>query len=180
LNEIVLTLVVVGLALVEIGLLLSMNQRYFSIGIPLFRKRVSVGLTSNSPPDTEFLFTRFSKSAFVPFLFKRYTSTRYGFREGLTLGGLLKLNYPPIVHGQLVFDRASSEVVATGYANIWMCALILSLAKDFVTLPNPLIAIFFMALVSSCFWIQLRRFAQVAAVAAEKWSSPTEAEVGGA
>lgn len=177
-TEIILPLVILGLVVVEIGLILTINRRYFSLGVPLYRRRVSLHQTTSLRPSPEILASRLSKSVYVPFLFRQFSGTEYGFREGF--GSFFKISYPPIMRGFLTFDSASQEVMATGYANLWMCALLLYMAKQFLHPRDPEMSIFFVLFVALCFGLQVRRFRRVAEVAGEEWANPMNVEVDGA
>ena len=162
-------LVLLALVMAEIGLLLAMNRAYYSVGVPLFRKRVPVHYVASSPPDPAALSGALSKSVFLPFLFKRLDGTEVGFREALGVRSLFKVSYPPLMHGLVVFDSASRQVVVTGYANLWMCALIVYVGKQFVVARDLGLTIFFLVFVAVCYGLQARRYGRVAKVAAEEW-----------
>ena len=171
--------------LVEVILSGTWNKTYFTTGIQIFVIKIPVELRHSNIPSSQKLEARFYSSWSSSLVFNEIESHTYGFREKLFEFRLVR--YSPIMHGILVFDRETNEVVVKGYVNwfilafslIWLGGVLLSSIPSF-----PIIALgfilFFVFLMGLLYWIQHNRFSKVAMFAAETWSRKYVRDVVGA
>ncbi len=151
------------------------NRTYFMTGIPIFVMRIPVELRHSNIPSAQQLETRFYSAWASSLVFKEIDLHTYGFREKFFEFRLV--GYSPIMHGVLVFDHSSNEVIVKGFANwfilsfslIWLGGVLASSFSSF-----PIIALgfilFFVLLMGLLYGIQYSRFSKVATFAAETWS----------
>jgi len=171
--------------LVETVLSATWNKTYFTTGIPIFVMRIPVELRHSNIPSVRQLEDRFYSSWASSLVFKEIDLYAYGFREKYFEFRLV--GYSPVMHGVLVFDRNSNEVVVKGFANwsmlsfslIWLSGVIAGAFSSF-----PLIALgfilFFVLLMGLLYGIQYYRFSNVATFSAETWSRKYTKEMVGA
>ena len=178
-------IVLVVSGLVEAVLSGAWNKMYFTSGIPLFVMRIPVELRHSTIPSVRQLEARFYSSWASSLVFKEIVLHTYGFREKYFEFRLV--GYSPVMHGILVFDHNSNEVVVKGFLNwftlsfslIWLSGVVVSSFSSFPLIGLGFI-LFFALLMGLLYSIQYYRFSKVAAFAAEAWSRKYTKEMVGA
>jgi hypothetical protein len=170
---------------VELFLSAAWNKRYYSSGVTLFERRLPTEPHQDAPPK-EYLFESHCRSSWMPpLVFKALETHAYAFRERLLQISGLRCSYFPLMRGLVLFDRGRREVVVKGFANLSAMALPPVVLLQFLGQPSePLFVLLLLALMIAFFgyvyWIQARRFADVAAFAfrAWSWTPPSSAQEG--
>jgi hypothetical protein len=108
---------------VEMILLATWNQFYFTVGLPIFIRQVQLKAFSFTPLDTGRMESEF-KNWHASFMrksldFKKFDTNLYAFRERLDPIGI------DIMRGILVFDQTQLQVIVKGYANYWVILWVL-------------------------------------------------------
>jgi hypothetical protein len=161
---------------------LTWNKMYFTSGLRLFVKRISVFRWHTNIPDRSRLEIMFHSDWLPSFSFKEINELSYGFHE--TKFQFRFIGYAPLMHGLLTFDTDDGQVVVTGFANwyplafslIWWGVLISFVTanwsiegRSFYLLILLGATLFFILLMGLLYWIQSSRFSKVASYAAEAW-----------
>jgi len=159
--------ILVGVA--ETLLSLVWNRLYFSIGIPIFRRKVDVSSPGPRVPATDRLEAALTKSAFPPLAFHSWAPDHYGFREKGWRGGL-RLGYTPIMRGRLTFQPTAARVEVVGLLN-WFTLFFVAFAFFAVPRDGSRFLWFLAGLLGLIYLMQSRRYGQVARTAAAEWSA---------
>jgi hypothetical protein len=159
-------LAVAGAVIVEIALLASFNRWYFRFGVPLFRWRVSAPVSQVDPELSEHLQIEYAQSPAVALRFRDVGLGRIGFREALIGGGFFKLHYPPMMHGLIRIEPDRDQVTVTGYANLYICALLVSFISGAWRSADWAIGAGGVGFIALCYTTQAVRFGGVASQAA--------------
>lgn len=159
-------LLLVGI--VETVFSLRWNWTYFSVGIRVFHRLLPVLDPKATTPSEERLDAALSRSAFPPLAFWALEVDRFAFRE--KIGGGLRFGYPPVMRGNLRFQRRGARVEVIGLLN-WFVLVVVGIAGFSVTvLRDPIFLLLTVGLLALIYAIQFRRFSQVARAAAAEWS----------
>jgi hypothetical protein len=154
---------VLAIAITEMVLSGFWNRLYFTIGIPVFRKRIPVRLTEVPTPDqlAVAMKTRWS----TPLIFHKFQNGEVGFRERVFGGGFF--HYTPIMHGIIREDSAEPVVVVVGLLNWFVLAFAMFVA---VALGEDALEFggFLAAGIALLYLLQRRRFNKVAAAVSNK------------
>jgi hypothetical protein len=149
--------VVLAIAVVEIVLSAKWNRFYFTVGLPIFWRRVDrvIGLQDQSLHE---LLQVATTVAATPLLFRRLAPDLIAFREK-AFGG--SIHYMPIMHGVIRRRPEEATAVVLGLVNWYIVALILMFAilmgADFVG-----VAPYLLAAVSIVYLIQSVRYGRIA------------------
>lgn len=111
---------IVVVALVELWLSSTWNAFYFTVGLPIFRRRIDrpSGL---GDVDLEELQRRCATAAGAPILFRRFDADRIAFREQAG-GGVI--HYMPIMRGLIRHQREEASIVVTGLVKWYVVAAV--------------------------------------------------------
>lgn len=148
----------------------SWNRLYFTVGLPIFIKRVPVSVFSFPPLDfgcleAEFSATWTSKSL----VFKELEPNLFAFREKL-----LEMRWgkssSEVMHGLLILDQNQQQVVVKGFANLWMLgmAVLFALVSLAIGPQGLLLAAAYVVIMGVVYLLQARRFGKVAQFVAEQ------------
>lgn len=150
--------------IIEAALAATWNHFYFTVGLPIYIKRIPVSLFSFPPLDFMRLEAEFTSSwRHKSLVFKQMDSNSYAFREKM-----LEMRWgrssSEVMHGLLILDQSQQQVVVVGYANWWMLGLALLIVAMSLTFGSQglLIAGVYLLVVLFVYALQLRRFSKVA------------------
>jgi len=148
---------VIAVIVVEIVLSAKWNRAYFTIGLPIFVRRVERphGLADVSFDDVQ---KRSANAAGTPLAFHRLDTNLIAFREK-TYGGML--HYAPLMRGVIHHTEGEQSVVLRGLVNWWFVALTITLL---ITLGRGVrhIAMIYIFVLAILYLIQGVRFYRVA------------------
>ena len=151
--------VVLAITIVEIVLSARWNLFYFTVGLPIFMRRVDRVVTVAELSLDE-LQQSTATVAGTPILFRRLAPDTIAFREK-PFGG--SMHYMPIMHGLIRRRAEEASVVVLGFANWYIVALILMFAvltgKDFLD-----VAPYLLGAVAIVYLIQSVRYSRVVKV----------------
>ncbi|MDP9192416.1 MAG: hypothetical protein M3P06_12020 [Acidobacteriota bacterium] len=149
--------IVAAILIVEIVLSSRWSHFYFTVGLPIFWRRVDrvIGLENQSLNE---LLQVAATVAGTPLLFRRLGPDIIAFREK-AFGG--SIHYMPIMHGVIRRRVEESTAVVVGLANWYIVALIAMFA---ILLGDDFLAVvpYFLAAVGIVYLIQSMRYARVA------------------
>lgn len=167
--------------LVEIILSARWHKIYFTIGLPIFVIRIPVKAHHTNLPSYLLLENNFKSSGCIrntSLLFKELDSNTMGFRERLLQFG----RWYSVMHGLLIFDVKSSQVVVKGFLDwailyfslIWILGAplvwLLGFERDEgIWLALLVYSVLFINLGIFCS-LDYIRFSRVAKFAAQAWS----------
>ena len=149
--------IVVAIAIVEIVLSAKWSRFYFTVGLPIFWRRVDrvIGLEDQSLHE---LLQVAATVAATPLLFRRLAPDLIAFREK-AFGG--SIHYTPIMHGVIRRRPEEATAVVLGLVNWYIVALIVMFAilmgADFIGIVPYLVAA-----VSIVYLIQSVRYGRIA------------------
>lgn len=170
-------MIVVGIA--ETALKASWNRLYFTLGLPIFIRRVPVSVFRISPVDTASLEAEFASSfTSRALLFKELETNLYAFREKMMEFRFLKTENTEVMHGVLIFDLNQQQVIVKGYLN-WVIVVLVLGFIGFAVLSGSvgwLMIIFLVVIVGIGYAAQAGRYGKVAQKAAELISAPRKTE----
>lgn len=160
----------VFLMFAETALAAAWNRLYFTVGLPLFIRRIPVKAFRLAPLDTSKLEEEF-KSTFTDraLVFKEVDDHQYAFREKLFEFTWFRPRNSQIMHGILIFDHTRQQVIVRGFANLWALAGLVVLALLSMTMQNLswVVLIIGLVVIGVAYYLQARRFERVAQRAAE-------------
>jgi hypothetical protein len=153
--------VVVAITIVEIVLSVRWNLFYFTVGLPIFVRRID-RVVAVAELSLEELQQSTASMAGTPILFRRLGPDAIGFREkGLGIGGFF--HYTPIMHGLIRRRAEEASVVVLGFANWSIVALslftVLVTGKDFLV-----VAPYLLGVVGIIYLIQSVRYSRIVKV----------------
>ena len=157
--------VLVGIA--EAVFSLRWNWTYFSVGIRVFHRLMPVLDPKARAPSEERLETALSRSAFPPLAFWALEDDRLAFRE--KIGGL-RFFYPPVMRGNLRFQRKGSRVEVIGLLNWYVLVFVVVAGLSVIVLRSPIFLLLTVGVIALIYAIQFRRFSQAGRAAAAEWS----------
>jgi hypothetical protein len=144
--------VLLAVAAAEVALAAAWSPRYFTIGIPLFARRVerASGLADVSLEDLERVSATVAARGF---LFRRLDAGTIAFREN-------GLQYLPLMRGVIRHDAAEPAVVVRGLVNWFFVALVIVLL---VMLRRSIVVVLpaMLGVVAVLYFIQAVRFWRV-------------------
>lgn len=150
------------------------NKMYFTIGVPIFIKRIPVNFPHTNLSPGFFMDNKFHSGWIESIIFKEICLNAYGFRNELFSFKWFKTS--SLMHGLLIFDHDHSQVIVKGFAR-WSFVYISLLTFIIViraSISNPLPAIIILAIyflfAGLSYSIQSTRFSYVARFAADSWS----------
>jgi hypothetical protein len=165
------------LYLVELALSAVWNQAYFSVGLPIFVRRLPVNGYRLAPLDTTRLESKFDATFTGKSLeFKEFNPNLYAFREKLFEFRMLKMKSTQVMHGVVILDQNEHQVIVKGYVNWGYAVLMLALLAVLLTTGSQAwsitILVLFILVISFGFSyaVQANRYNQVAQTAAE-WAA---------
>jgi hypothetical protein len=158
--------VLVGI--VEAIFSLRWNWTYFSVGIRVFHRLLPVLDPKPTTPSEERLDATLSRSAFPPLAFWALEVDRLAFREKISGG--LRFGYPPVMRGNLRFQRRGARVEVIGLLNWFVLVFVVVAGFSVIVLRDPVFLLLTVGVVALIYAIQFRRFRQVARTAAAEWS----------
>ena len=158
------------------------NKAYFTRGVLMFVKRISVNYHYSNALQQIILEKKFHSGLVSSFIFTVIDSFSYGFHQE-RFAFFKWLRIPNVMHGLIVFDAQNNQVVVKGFANYstlaiyfaWLIMTILKILQDeSLTTPFPLLVRMITIVVLIFFlWfmylIQSARFEKVAVFAAQSW-----------
>lgn len=149
--------IVIAITIVEIVLSARWSRFYFTVGLPIFVRRIDRVVGIDDLP-LEALQQSAATVAGTPLVFRRLGPDVIAFREK-GFGG--HIHYVPIMHGVIRRRAEEASVVVLGLVNWFIVALILVLAlllgSGFID-----VAPFLLAAVAIVYLIQSVRYARVA------------------
>ena len=167
------------------------NKMYFTSGLPIFVKRISVGLRQTNIPLASRFEEQFQSGWQGSLVFREIEPSTYGFREKFFQFQFGRIT--PLMHGYLFFDNINNQVVVKGFANwtiLWFSLICLSIAGPIAIMSFPefslvtLIALgsitFLCLFTGVLYWIQYDCFSKVATFAAQEWKRRYTINIGGA
>lgn len=174
-----LFLVLIGawlvVALAEATLASAWNRMYFTVGLPIFIRRLTVNAFSFAPLDTAKLESEFSATFTGKSLaFKELDDQLYAFREKIFEFRWFGSKNTDVMHGILIFDPTQQQVIVKGYANwssIMVIPLLAGLGMTMGSLGWWVIPIGLVAL-GIGYAFQANRYGKVAQKAAELAAAP--------
>lgn len=113
-----LALVPIALVLAELAAQLWWSQRYWSLGIPLFRASRKIGFGAGKLPAVADLELNFAGTLVPSLVFRQFDEHVLAFRESLR-PRYLAFNYLPLMRGVIRFHAMDSSIEVRGYANWW-------------------------------------------------------------
>jgi hypothetical protein len=142
--------IVVAIAIVEIVLSAKWSRFYFTVGLPIFWRRVD-RVTALEDQSLEELLQVATTVAATPLLFRRLGPDLIAFREK-AFGG--SIHYMPIMHGVIRRRPEEATAVVLGLVNWYIVALIAMFAilmgADFIgVVPYLLAAVAIVYLIQS-------------------------------
>lgn len=87
---------------------------YFTSGVLVFRKQISIELRYSNVPTPSLFEKRLSSCWMGSFAFKELGTNQYGFRQKL-----FSFTLNPVTHGRIIFDTENSQITVEGYLN-WL------------------------------------------------------------
>jgi hypothetical protein len=157
--------VLVGIA--ESIFSLRWNWTYFSVGIRVFHRLLPVLDPKATTPSEERLEAVSSRSAFPPLAFRALEEDRLAFRE--KIGGL-RFGYPPVMRGNLRFQRKGARVEVIGLLNWFVLVFVVVAGLSVIVLRSLVFLLLTIGVVAFVYAIQLRRFSRAGRAAAAEWS----------
>jgi hypothetical protein len=146
--------VVVAVAIADIVLSSKWNELYFTVGLPVFKRRVERrdGLAGVSLDE---LSRSSTTAAAAPLAFRQLQPNVIGFRERVIS------QYVPIMHGVIRHDPAEGSVSVAGLVNWFVVAALVVLA---VTLRRGIVVVapYILGALGILYFIQAVRFNRVA------------------
>jgi len=161
---IIIIVSMVGFLALESILAGTWNRFYFTFGLPIFTRRIPVNVFSFPPLDFESIEAEFSGTwNRKSLVFMELEPGLYAFREKkLEFRGTRSNS--EIMHGLLILEQNSQQVVVRGYANWWLFffgALCAYLGVSLGTQGLLIIGVFLVVMVV-VYFLQARRLNKVA------------------
>jgi hypothetical protein len=158
-------------AVIEIILSARWSPRYFSTGIPIYKRTVAVTPGAGRVPAAEQVEAVLPPSGrSAPMVVRRIGENRLAFREKLFHFGIA---YSPVMRGCITCDPATGGMEAHGYLNWYILLFISSFLFFLLILPvdpaNIIIPLCMLVLLSYIYWMQKKRFAQVENAVLKLW-----------
>ncbi len=158
-------------ALIEIILSALWSPCYFSWGIPIYRRRITLKQGVRQLPTAAQLETALPKNdRIAPLLIRPINENRLAFREKLFHFGVC---YSPVMRGSITCKPATGELDVRGYLNWYLLVFVICLVLYLVTSPFEPVAvvILFCFLVVLCYIYrtQERRFSEVENALRKLW-----------
>ena len=177
-----LELIIFGMFILSVlvDLILSelWNKTYFTSGLPLFIKKIPVGIPRTNIPPLSRFETEFRSSWTSSIAFKEIEQNIYGFREKSIEFRVIR--YSPLMHGMILFDFDNNQVIVKGFVNwsilcfslIWIGGVVLIVtAKSSASFLIVLaFIVFFTLILGILYLIQYGQFTRVAEFAAKEWA----------
>ena len=153
--------VVFAALLVEMFLGVAWNRTYFSWGLPIYTKRISVPFVPGTARLAETLERSTARRWWNSLKFKAISESECAFRDSFA-PQILRVPYFPLMRGYIRRDVKGGEVNVTGLCNwyvVWGLAFVFlrAIAVDIVFLPM------IVALFGGSYIAQVFRFNQVCA-----------------
>jgi hypothetical protein len=166
------TLLVALLAVLVVEIVLSgtFAKPYFTIGLPLFMCEVNSGGRSAPLPSPEQIAAALPKTIFHRFVFSQLEPSRFAFRER-AWGSFFRFSYTPVMHGSLLFDRNAGRVRMVALANWFPLAFVALFAATIPSDEAFPFTVFLGALLLFIYAIQVKRYREVANIAAQCWGN---------
>jgi hypothetical protein len=131
----VLFIALIFISIVELFLLGSWNKSYFTFGITVFKKRIAISTTKNIESDIAGFITNFDNEAWLKNMKgKTINNSTLYFREKLIDYSFFRLNYTPVMHGNIYIDSENRIVTIKGLLNsyfVFFCAFWIIFATSF-------------------------------------------------
>jgi len=173
----------VGSLLADLVFGATWHKAYFTSGLTIFVKRIPVKHWHTNIPSQAQLEKKFRSDVISSLIFKEIDVHSYGFREKMFEFKLMRTPGP--MHGLLMFDTNTSQVVVKGFVNwfilafslVWLGlpisgAVLILLNNE--PLPSPLIPLGiiggFILAMGIMYLFQSSRFSNVASFAAQSWA----------
>ena len=118
-------------------------------------------------PSEERLETALSRSAFPALAFWALEDDRLAFRE--KIGGL-RFGYPPVMRGNLRFQRKGARVEVIGLLDWYLLVFLVVAGVSIVVLRSVVFLLLTIGVAALVYAIQFRRFSQAGRAAAAEWS----------
>ena len=149
--------VVLAITIVEIVLSAKWNRFYFTVGLPIFIRRVD-RVTSLQDQSLHELLQVATTVAATPLLFRRLGPDVIAFREK-AFGG--SIHYTPIMHGVILRRPEEATAVVLGLVNWYIVALIAMFA---ILLGSDIIDVlpYLLGAVSIIYLVQSVRYGRIA------------------
>ena len=165
-------------ACAELVLVATWTKLYFTSGVLIFRKQVSIELRHSNTPTPALLEKRLSSCWMGSFAFKELESNQYGFREKF-----FSFTWNPVTHGLIVFDTENNQITVKGYLNwqVFSTTIFLLVIFPLLSLINGITRTEFFGYFIMCsifcglafglpYLMDRYRLRVIAATAAELWS----------
>lgn len=146
------------------------NGLYFRTGLAIFRDEADAQSPQADLPLPKDLEHRLENPKWKPVLFRQIGPDMMAFREA-AWGYFDRGSYTPVMRGVVKFDRNRSKVFVRGPLMYFSLAFVAVFAGESYRFGAPWMSLFAVALYAGLFVIQVRRFRQVAELAAAAWSS---------
>ena len=148
----------IAAVVVEAVLMLFWNSRYFGWGVPLFKQRIAAPTTDLARLPFHWLEGDYPPANWATLVFEPLSETTCGFRETLLMPR--GPGYLPIMRGLIVADRRRREVRIIGWCN-WTVLLIAAVLA-WGLFVRPGVSLLLLALLAVSYFVQRRRFQNVA------------------
>jgi hypothetical protein len=167
-------------ALADTILSATWTKTYFTSGVLLFVRRISIDAHYTNIPPSSRLNKRLYSFLMGGFIFKELDENKHGFRRKFFCFAL-----NTILHGVIIFDAENRQITVKGYVDWFMISysimwlfsvpiMWLTANFTFVEQQSPLMAIgyvtFYCLIVGLMYLMDYYRLKKIATVAAELWS----------
>ena len=156
-----------GLAIIEAICSIGWYSLYFRHGIRLFTKQVPLAIRPMALPTVTDLNEGLKGKWGPSLVFKSLSNTEIAFRERAF--EFTFFNSTPVMHGLIRYYPLEGQLEVIGYLN-WTVLSFLGIALGFLFVPHmpPFLFFAFLALISLCYFMQLKRFDRVVAYLGER------------
>jgi len=144
--------------LVEFLLMALWNRRYFGWGLPVFTQRIAAAPAALAHLPFNWLEGDYPPARWATLAFEPLSDDACAFRESLLMPR--GPGYVPIMRGLIVADRRRREIRVIGWCNWSIVLIVASLAPGLVI--NPAAVLFVLGLLLVSYFVQRRRFQNVA------------------
>lgn len=166
----------------DLYFMITGNKVYYTNGVLMFVKRVSVNHHYSITPQQIILEKKFHSRTTSSFIFTEINSFSYGFHQEIIPFPRWR-SIPNVMHGSIIFDTKNNQVVVKGFANystlaIYFAWLIMTALKIFqdkslAIYTPPLVPVMTIMILVFLFWlmylIQSARLEEIATFAAQSW-----------
>lgn len=164
----------------ELLLSATWHSTYFRYGIPIYRQTLKANGYPGQPPSAQAVEKAVPTGIWTGIAVHQLDKDILAFREKLIEWRFFRMNYTPLMHGAMKFDKESGSLKVVGFLNGFPVFFVLMFIGFLVTMIVTthrfsgvilIFPLFMVGLFTFIYSIQSSRFNTVAKTAVQLWSA---------